>query len=325
MLLSFSDRDRESMSATSPRQRTSFSLDEKRRVLEHLRGSGHVRETIERFYPQLAPESYDARRRLVLKWRRNAHEILAGAATRQGAARKRMRKARSQKSRPPMPRGLAEEQNAPFLDESEQELGEFEPIELSRSRTTRTEMQYHQHGETEMQDRIQEQHMQIQDQEGGIQGLIASSVEAQLEQSTKKQGPLSGQTDIETEASSGRGHHEMEEGCDDSDVNSDERREIEAIAKQQMAKRYSFSLDEKRRVLEHLAACKNVRETIEKFYPDLPPEDFKTRRRAIWKWRKYREQIVAGCADDKASARKKMRPRGIVCQRGPRHVEPQDV
>ncbi|EEY56982.1 uncharacterized protein PITG_10533 [Phytophthora infestans T30-4] len=210
--------------APPPLRRCSFSLDEKRRVLEHLRASGHVRETIAHFYPTLPPGSYDARRRLVLGWRRNAREILAGASTRQGASRKRMRRPRTQRPSPPIPRGLEGEihdHDEPFLSENEQEMADFDPIERS-----------------------------------------------------------------------------------------------------------SFSLDEKRRVLEHLAASKSVRETIEKFYPELPPEEFKTRRRTIWRWRQCQEQIVAGCADDKASARKKMRPRGIVCQRGgaPRHtVEPQDV
>ncbi|EGZ19970.1 hypothetical protein PHYSODRAFT_493586 [Phytophthora sojae] len=200
-----------------PPRRASFSLDEKRRVLEHLRATGRVRETIACFYPQLPPEAYDARRRLVLNWRRNAREILAGASTRQGAARRRMRKPKAPKPQPPVPRGLAGDQDEPSTGLNEREMPEFEPI------------------------------------------------------------------------------------------------------------RSSFSLDEKRRVLEHLAACKNVRETIDKFYPDLPPEEYNTRRRTIWRWRACAEQIVAGCADDKASARKKMRPRGIVCQRGPKSVGPQDV
>ncbi|KAF1788291.1 hypothetical protein GQ600_26972 [Phytophthora cactorum] len=95
------------MVGTPPIRRCSFSLDEKRRVLEHLRASGHVRQTIAHFYPTLPPESYDTRRRL----------ILAGAATRQGAARKRMRKPKRSDHKPPIPRGLAvaiQDQNDPF-------------------------------------------------------------------------------------------------------------------------------------------------------------------------------------------------------------------
>ncbi|OWZ18243.1 hypothetical protein PHMEG_0007697 [Phytophthora megakarya] len=108
-------------------------------------------------------------------------------------------------------------------------------------------------------------------------------------------------------------------------LNENDQEMDDSTAAQPVVKRSSFSLDEKRRVLEHLASCKSIRETIEKFYPDLPPEEFNTRRRTIWRWRQCREQIVAGCADDKASARKKMRPRGIICHRGPRHVEPQEI
>ncbi|ETL98740.1 hypothetical protein L917_04257 [Phytophthora nicotianae] len=311
--------------ATPSLRRCSFSLDEKRRVLEHLRASGHVRDTIAHFYPTLPPESYDARRRLVLVWRRNAREIMAGAATRQGAARKRMRKLKTQRPQPPIPQGLAsaiQDQNEPFLSENEHEMTEFGPSSTS-SQLLHNAAQ----DDRELLDNMQNIQEQTQE-EGGIQDLIATAVE----QSTKRQEHiqmqlqpqlLGGQhteaedAEIETGAGSGSSA-EMEECKSDSD-NSDE--ETEAAK----GKRSSFSLDEKRRVLEHLATVKNVRETIEKFYPDLPLEEFKTRRRTIWRWRQCKEQIVAGCADDKASARKKMRPRGIVCQRGPRCVEPQDV
>ncbi|KAG3117422.1 hypothetical protein PI125_g3782 [Phytophthora idaei] len=320
------------MAGTPPIRRCSFSLDEKRRVLEHLRASGHVRQTIAHFYPTLPPESYDTRRRLVLGWRRNAREILAGAATRQGAARKRMCKPKTQRPQPPIPRGLAvatQDQNDPFLSENEQEMAEFNPIELRSSRTSSLMLQDAAQDDRELQNDMNhtQEHMQ---EEGGIENLIATAVE----QSTKRQEPTGTQmqlqpqllggeaedTEIETGTGSGSGA-EVEVEEEKSDAGSSEE-ETEAAAK---LKRSSFSLDEKRRVLEHLAASKNVRETIEKFYPDLPPEEFKTRRRTIWRWRQCKEQIVAGCADDKASARKKMRPRGIVCQRGPRRVEPQDV
>ncbi|KAL3665382.1 hypothetical protein V7S43_009421 [Phytophthora oleae] len=281
----------------SPRRRCSFSLDEKRRVLEHLRACGHVRETIERFYPSLPAESYDARRRLVLSWRRNAQEILQGAATRQGATRKRMRKLKTLKPQPPIPRGLADEmtgQNEPFPDENDQEMDQFEPVE--HRNTLQDPGQ-----DAELQDQVQD--------EPGIQELIATAVEQSTRPQEAPAQPLPPVDD--TGSGSGSG--------------SEEDHEEEPEAAPRGVKRCSFSLDEKRRVLEHLAACKNVRETIDKFYPDLPPEEFKTRRRAIWRWRTCREQIEAGCADDKASARKKMRPRGIVCQRSPRHVGPQDV
>ncbi|KAG2834668.1 hypothetical protein PC111_g5760 [Phytophthora cactorum] len=318
------------MVGTPPIRRCSFSLDEKRRVLEHLRASGHVRQTIAHFYPTLPPESYDTRRRLVLGWRRNAREILAGAATRQGAARKRMRKTKTHRPQPPIPRGLEvaiQDQNDPFLSENEQEMAEFDPIELRSSRMSSLMLQDAAQDDRELQNDMNhtQEHMQ---EEGGIENLIATAVE----QSTKRQEPTGTQmqlqpqllggeaedTEIETGTGSGSGAEVEDEK---SDAGSSEE-ETEAAAK---LKRSSFSLDEKRRVLEHLAASKNVRETIEKFYPDLPPEEFKTRRRTIWRWRQCKEQIVAGCADDKASARKKMRPRGIVCQRGPRRVEPQDV
>lgn len=279
----------------SPRRRCSFSLDEKRRVLEHLRACGHVRETIELFYPSLPAESYDARRRLVLSWRRNAQEILQGAATRQGGARKRMRKPKRVKPRPPIPQGLADEiaeQNEPFPDENDQEMDEMEPGE-HRNTLQGPEQ------DVEVQDPVQD--------EPGIQSLIATAVE----QSTRLQeAPPEPQSPVEYtgSGSGGEGDHEQEPGAAPKGI-----------------KRRSFSLNEKRRVLEHLAKSKNTRETIEKFYPDLPPEEYNARRRTIWRWRTCREQIEAGCADDKASARKKMRPRGIVCQRGPRHVGPQDV
>ncbi|KAL4172821.1 hypothetical protein KRP22_007983 [Phytophthora ramorum] len=324
------------MSAPSCR-RASFSLDEKRRVLEHLRISGRVRDTIERFYPQLASERYDARRRLVLSWRRNAREILQGAATRQGAARKRMRRPKTQKPKPPRPRGLESElelQDEPISAENEHEVDEFQPIVLTRSRPRTKETQIRQVGvpdETQIRAQIQDE-VQIQDEapvqdqtEDGIQDLIASAVE----QSVTKQSQLRAEEEAEIASGSGSGSgpgsdQDLEVGKSDSDLSSQDA--IPAETKPaKVIKRSSFSLDEKRRVLEHLATAKNVRETIDTFYPDLPPEEFKTRRRTIWRWRKSTEQIVAGCADDKASARKKMRPQGIVCHRGPKHVEPQDV
>ncbi|KAI9992565.1 hypothetical protein PInf_017999 [Phytophthora infestans] len=311
--------------APPPLRRCSFSLDEKRRVLEHLRASGHVRETIAHFYPTLPPGSYDARRRLVLGWRRNAREILAGASTRQGASRKRMRRPRTQRPSPPIPRGLEGEihdHDEPFLSENEQEMADFDPIEVRNSNRSSQMPQSDEEPDDAMRQNTQEQ---IQEG-GGIQGLIATAVD----QSTKRQ-ELRGsqQTQLQPQLLD-----DKQEGAEDADIEtgtgagartSDEETEAAGVNK---AKRSSFSLDEKRRVLEHLAASKSVRETIEKFYPELPPEEFKTRRRTIWRWRQCQEQIVAGCADDKASARKKMRPRGIVCQRGgaPRHtVEPQDV
>ncbi|KAG7385460.1 hypothetical protein PHYPSEUDO_001496 [Phytophthora pseudosyringae] len=318
--------------ATSPRRRRcAFSLDEKRRVLEHLRACGHVRETVARFYPTLPPERYDARRRLVLSWRRRAREILAGAATRQGAARKRLRKPKTHKPQPPTPQGLADEmaeQDAPFLDENEPELDEFEPVGL---RTGSSTLHGAGQGERELQGHVQHTQDQAQEQ-GGIQDLIATAVQ----QSTRRRGAetrllgaeQSAAPDAETGTGSGAGRDEEEdEGASDVDAGSGEGtvENDAATCTQRVGKRCSFPLDEKRRVLEHLAATKSVRETIEKFYPDLPPEEFNTRRRTIWRWRKCREQIVAGCADDKASARKKMRPRGIVCQRRRRHVEPQHV
>ncbi|KAG6580157.1 uncharacterized protein IUM83_15770 [Phytophthora cinnamomi] len=298
-------------SSSCPARRSSFSLDEKRRVLEHLRATGRVRETIARFYPQLPAEAYDARRRLVLSWRRKAREILAGASTRQGAARRRMRKPKAPTPQPPRPRGLAgaqELQDEPIPTQNGQELPDFEPIVLQRGRPRKEETHFERQDETQnsgrdqnlgkvdqIQDKEQDREQDQEDQEGGIQDLIASAVE----QSVAPEEEQVEAEDVEPRTGSGYGP-----------------------ARDQ---RTSFSLDEKRRVLEHLAACKSVRETIEKFYPDLPPEDFNTRRRTIWRWRTCAEQIVAGCADDKASARKKIRPRGIVCQRGPKQVGPQDV
>ncbi|KAK1944033.1 hypothetical protein P3T76_003945 [Phytophthora citrophthora] len=279
----------------SPRRRCSFSLDEKRRVLEHLRACGHVRETIEYFYPSLPAESYDARRRLVLGWRKNAQKILQGAATRQGAARKRMRKPKRPKQRPPIPQGLADkvtEQKETFPDENDQEMDQFEPVE-HRNALQDPEQ------DAELQDQVQD--------EPGIQDLIATAVEQSTRLQEAPEQPQFPVDDTRSE-SGGEGDHEQEPEAAPKGI-----------------KRSSFSLNEKRRVLEHLATSKNARETIEKFYPDLPPEEFKTRRRTIWRWRTCREQIEAGCADDKASARKKMRPQGIVCQRGPKHVGPQDV
>lgn len=325
--------------------RTSFSLDEKRRVLEHLRTSGRVRETIARFYPQLPAEAYDARRRLVLSWRRNAREILAGASTRQGAARRRMRKPKTPRPQPPQPRGLAdaqELQDEPSPGRNEHELPEFEPILLKRGRPktsathsvqddTQNEGRDQNLGNVdEIQDDVQDQDQyQDQDLEGGIQDLITRAVEQSVQ--PEEVQAQAEDSDVGTGLGSGPGSGA---GKGDSDGDSEDSTTAAtstaaaptAVAGQRRPKRSSFSLDEKRRVLEHLTACKNVRETITTFYPDLPPEEFNTRRRTIWRWRTCAEQIVAGCADDKASARKKMRPRGIVCQRGPKPaVGPQDV
>ncbi|GMF17939.1 unnamed protein product [Phytophthora lilii] len=211
-----------------------------------------------------------------------------------------MRRPRTPRPGPPRPRGLQDESPSQDEQDGEQGLADFEPIVLKSRRTKHTS----QDGTT------QDEQDQDQD-ETGIQDLIVTAVQ----QSVEPQLPAEGAETATTEA---------EEKKTDDDEGGGHERETEAQAASK-AKRSSFSLDEKRRVLMHLAASKSVRETIEKFYPDLPPEDFNTRRRTIWRWRTCAEQIVAGCADDKASARKKMRPRGIVCHRGPRQAEPQDV
>ncbi|KAG6620766.1 uncharacterized protein IUM83_11579 [Phytophthora cinnamomi] len=323
-------------SSSCPARRSSFSLDEKRRVLEHLRATGRVRETIARFYPQLPAEAYDARRRLVLSWRRKAREILAGASTRQGAARRRMRKPKAPTPQPPRPRGLAgaqELQDEPIPTQNGQELPDFEPIVLQRGRPRKEETHFERQDETQnsgrdqnlgkvdqIQDKEQDREQDQEDQEGGIQDLIASAVE----QSVAPEEEQVEAEDVEPRTGSGYGS-DLGSGASADNAAETRTTTAAAAAAQRGTKRTSFSLDEKRRVLEHLAACKSVRETIEKFYPDLPPEDFNTRRRTIWRWRTCAEQIVAGCADDKASARKKIRPRGIVCQRGPKQVGPQDV
>jgi hypothetical protein len=288
-------------------RRSSYSLDEKRRVLEHLRATGRVRETIQAFYPQLPAERYDARRRLVLSWRRNAREILEGAATRQGAARRRMRRPKTPKPRPPIPRGLAQDgelHEGPSVAEIDPGLDELEPI--------RTQDQILGPEPTTPD--------QITDPDGGIQDLIATAVEQAVARPIGEQDQEQDAADIAGQDAQAGPEPSMEQ---DGKSDSDKEQDMDIHAA--VAKRASFSLDEKRRVLEDLAKTKNVRETINKFYPDLPPEEYNTRRRAIWRWRQCTEQIVAGCADDRASARKKMRPRGIVCHRGPRHVEPQDV
>lgn len=167
----------------------------------------------------------------------------------------------------------------------------------------------------EIQDDVAQDRAQDQDQEGGIQDIIAMAVE----QSVRPEEEQVHAEDAEFETGSGSGSRAGSDGSDDEQEESTlTATALAAAAGPRVVKRSSFSLDEKRRVLEHLAACKNVRETIDKFYPDLPPEEYNTRRRTIWRWRACAEQIVAGCADDKASARKKMRPRGSSASAGRR-------